>query len=102
MEDEKSSEMPICYLAMYLTLDRPGAFDEMGLAPHKREILSIAARIGDQKFCRWIMPRGEISPAITRQTLVIKRQGKLVNKERIAVFQRKTDHLAQIMGKIEK
>ena len=80
--------MPICYLAMYPTTELWGRKgNEIGLAPHNRELLSIAARIGDQKFCRWIMPRGEISPAISRQTLVIKWKDKLVNKERIAIFQ---------------
>ena len=81
-------KMPICYLSMYLTMPFQACFSNWGnrlmgegFTPHKQEFLSIAARIGDQSFWRWIMPVGEISPAMTRTTLVIKWEGKLVNKE---------------------
>ena len=80
--------MPICYLSMYLTTPSMGDnFRKEGFTPHKKEFLSIAARIGEHTFCRWIMPGGEISPAMTRKTLLIKWEGTLVNKERISLFQ---------------
>ena len=92
MQQASSSQvikMPICYLSMYLTKPETNwgdYFTGEGFTPHKQEILSIAARIGEKAFCRWIMPAGEISPAMTRRTLIVKLEGKLVNKERISMF----------------
>ena len=74
---------------MYLTKPETNwgdYFNGEGFTPHKQEFLCIAARIGEETFCRWIMPAGEISPAMTRRTLIVKLEGKLVNKERISMF----------------
>ena len=82
--------MPICYLSLYLTMPYQGwsnNFSREGFSPHKQELLSIAARIEEKSLWRWIIPVGEISPEMTRRTLVIKWEGKLVNKERFQHFQ---------------
>ena len=74
---------------MYLTKPETNwgdYFNGEGFTPHKQEFLSIAARIGEETFCRWIMPAGEISPGMSRRTLIVKLEGKLVNKERISTF----------------
>ena len=81
--------MPICYLSMYPTTPYQcwsNNFSGEGFSPHKQELLSIAARIGEKLFWHWIMPVGEISPEVTRRTLVIKWQGQLLNKEPYSIF----------------
>jgi hypothetical protein len=68
--------MPLCFVSLRTSV-RP-CFH----GPANTDLLSIAARIGDESVHFWVVPEGDIAVSVSKATLIIKRDGGLVNKER--------------------